>query len=205
MFRSPPASDDRAVTTSLILFLTAVACGVLFAGCAVVAERRSGTPWRRVHWSLTAVIMGFCTAFGGMGFLIDSGVAGETLFEAEVPGSQEVVPEVLEWNIPVEHPGAMHRLGVYPKSDGNVDTPADVRVELVDPLGRVLIDDELTLEPYCGGKGWNCTWDSYSAEFAPPLQGDLRLTVTLLTPDVPTVHVRMADEDKTDGERIPGY
>jgi len=39
----------------------------------------------------------------------------------------------------------------------------------------------------------------------PPADGELRLTVTLLTPDVPTVHVWLGDEEKTDGQRIPGY
>jgi hypothetical protein len=37
------------------------------------------------------------------------------------------------------------------------------------------------------------------------VDGNLQLTVTVLTPDVPTVHVRMGDEEKTDGQRIPGY
>ncbi len=193
------------VTTSQILFLVMVACGVLFAGCAVVPELRGGTPLRRVDRTLPALILAFCTAFGGLAFLIDSGVAEKTLFEVEVPGSQAAVPEVLQWDVAVEHPGALHELGVYPNSDRNVETPADVRVQLVDPLGRVLLDDERTLEPRCDGKGWDCTWDSYSAEFTPPSDGDLRLTVTLFTPDVPTVHVWMGDEEKTDGKRIPGY
>ena len=92
-----------------------------------------------------------------MAFLIDSGVAEKTLFEAEVPGSGAAVPSVLEWEIPVEHPGAGHELGVYLNSDRNVETPADVRVQLGDSLGRVLIDDERTLEPRCDGKSWDCT------------------------------------------------
>lgn len=193
------------MTTSQILFLTGVLCGVLFAACAVIPQLRGGTPLRRVQWTLPAVILGFCTAFGGLAFLIDSGVAERTLFEVEVPGSQAVVPEMMEWDVAVEHPGALHELGVYLNSEANVDTPADLRVQLVDPVGRVLLDDERTLEPRCEGRDWNCDWDSYTAEFTPPVHGDMRLTVTLLTPDVPTLHVRVGDEDKTDGRRIPGY
>ena len=140
-----------------------------------------------------------------MAYLLDSGVAEKTLFEAEVPGSGAAVPSVLEWEIPVEHPGAGHVLGVYLNSDRNVETPADVRVQLSDAVGRVLIDDERTLEPRCSDDRWNCTWNSYSREFTPPMGGELRLTVTLLTADVPTVHVRVGDEEKTDGQRIPGY
>ncbi len=193
------------MTTSQILFLTGVLCGAFFAALPVWVQVRGGGRWREVHWGLPAGLLAFGTAFGGLAFLIDSGVAGKTLFEAEVPGSHAAVPAVLQWDIPVEHPGATHELGVYPNADRNVDAPADLRVQLVDPLGRVLLDDERTLEPRCDGKDWDCTWDSYSAEFTPPSDGDLRLTVTLLTPDVPTVHVWMGDDEKTDGRRIPGY
>jgi hypothetical protein len=189
----------------MILFVAGFACGVFFAGLAVYGQVRSGGSLHRVHWPVPIAIVVFGALFGGSAFLIDSGVAGTTLFEAEVPGSGSSAPAVLEWEIPVEHPGAGHELGVYPSSDRNVDTPADVRVQLVDPLGRVMIDDERTLEPRCEGDRWNCTWNSFSAEFTPPVDGDLRLTVTLLTPDVPTVHVWMGDEEKTDGKRIPGY
>ena len=120
-----------------------------------------------MHWWLPTGILAFGAAFGGMAFLIDSGVAGKTLFEAEVPGSGAAVPSVLEWEIPVEHPGAGHELGVYLNSDRNVETPADVRVQLGDSLGRVLIDDERTLEPRCDGKSWDCTWDSLQRRVHP--------------------------------------
>ena len=201
--RSP--GDDPAVTTSQILFLSELLFGAFFAGLTVWVQVRGAARLRDVHWGLPVGLLAFGAAFGGLAFVLDSGVAERTLFEVEVPGSGSTPPAVLQWEVPVEHPGAAHELGVYPNSDRNVDTPADVHVQLVDPLGRVLLDDERTLEPRCDGKGWDCTWDSYSAEFTPPSDGDLRLTVTLLSPDVPTVHVWMGDEEKTDGRRIPGY
>ncbi len=193
------------MTTSQILFLTGVLFGAFFAALVVWVQVRGEARWRDVSWGLPVGLLAFGTAFGGMAFLIDSGVAEKTLFEAEVPGSAARVPAVLRWEVPVEHPGAAHELGVYPNSDADVERPADVRVQLVDALGRVLVDDERTLAPRCDGKSWNCTWDSYRTEFTPPVGGDLRLTVTLLTPDVPTVHVWMGDEQKTDGRRLPGY
>jgi hypothetical protein len=196
--------DDLAVSTSTILFLTGAACGVFFAALAVYGQARGGGSLRDVCWGVPIGIVVFGLLFGGMAFLLDSGVAGKTLFEAEVPGSGAAVPSVLEWEIPVEHPGAGHSLGVYPNSDRNVDRPADVRVQLVDELGRVLVDDERTLEPRCEDD-WNCNWDGYSRDFTPPTGGELRLTVTVLTPDVPTVHVWLGDDEKTDGQRIPGY
>lgn len=190
------------MTTSQILFLTGVLCGVLFAVVCLHAQRTHG-PFGRRWWSVPAWLLVGCTAFGAMAFLIDSGVAERTLFEAEVPGTAATAPAVLEWDIAVEHPGARHALGVYPDADRNVHTPADVRVQLVDAVGRVLIDRTEVLEPRCDDYG--CDWDGYDDEFFPAVGGDLRLTVTVLTPDVPTVHVRVGDDDKTDGHRIPGY
>jgi len=201
----PGRATIFSVTTSQILFLTGLLCGVFFAVLAVYGQVRGGGSLRRVRWGVPVGILVFGAAFGGLAFLIDSGVAGKTLFEVEVPGTDAAVPAVLAWEIPVEHPGALHELGVYPNADRNVEEPADVRVQLVDPLGRVLVDEERTLEPRCSDNSWNCTWDSYSAEFVPPVDGELTLTVTVLTPDVPAVHVWMGDEEKTDGQRIPGY
>jgi len=159
------AGDDLPVSTSQILFLTGAACGVFFAALAVYGQARGGGSLRDVRWGVPIGIVVFGLLFGGVAFLLASGVAGKTLFEAEVPGSGNAVPSVLEWEIPVEHPGAGHELGVYLNSDRNVETPADVRVQLGDSLGRVLIDDERTLEPRCDGKSWDCTWDGYSREF----------------------------------------
>jgi hypothetical protein len=196
--------DDLAVSTSTILFLTGAACGVFFAALAVYGQARGGRSLRDVRWGCRSA--SWCSASCSAAWRSCStrGVAGKTPFEAEVPGSGAAVPSVLEWEIPVEHPGAGHSLGVYPNSDRNVDRPADVRVQLVDELGRVLVDDERTLEPRCEDD-WNCNWDGYSRDFTPPTGGQLRLTVTVLTPDVPTVHVWLGDDEKTDGQRIPGY
>ena len=201
--RAARSGDDPRVTTSQILFLTGVLCGVFFAGVCLYSQRIYGTFGRR-WWTVPGWLLVGSVAFGALAFFIDSGVAEKTLFEDEVPGSTAVVPAVLEWDIPVEHPGAVHELGVYPNADRDADTPADVHVQLVDPVGRVLIDQAETLEPRCDSDHF-CDWDGYDAEFTPATGGDLRLTVTVLTPDVPTVHVRVGDEQKTDGHRISGY
>jgi hypothetical protein len=203
MTRPARSGDDPAVTTSQILFLTGVLCGVFFAGVAVYAQVRQGAPFGRRYRTVPSWLLLGGAAFGAAAFLLDSGVAEQTLFEAEVPVAA-APPAVLEWDIPVEHPGAGHELGVYPNSDRDVDAPADVRVQLVDDLGRVLIDRTAELQPRCDTNGF-CDWDGYSAAFTPAAGGDLRLTVTVLTPDVPTLHVRVGDEQKTDGHRIPGY
>jgi hypothetical protein len=105
----------------------------------------------------------------------------------------------------VEHPRARHDLVVAAKSESDVDSPAQVRVQLLDPGGQPLLEESRTLEPRCEDTPAVCTWDGYSAEFTPVAPGAHRLIVTLDTPDVPVLHVRIGDEQKTDGVRAPGY
>jgi hypothetical protein len=196
------------VTTSQILFLTGVLCGLLFAVAGVYHQMANlRAPLRAVRWTVPAWILVFCTAFGGLAFLLDSGVAGKTLYETEVPGSGATAPEVLTFDVPVEHPGAVHELLVDPRNDGvDVDAPVDVAVRLVDPSGQVLVDERETLETRCdGGTVSRCTWDSWSRDITPATGGSYALTVTVLTPEVPVVHVWVGDDAKTDGHRIAGY
>ena len=193
------------MSTSTLLFLVAAACGVLFGGLAVYQQMRDGVPLRAVRWTVPVVFLVFCCAFGGLAYLLDSGVAGKTLYEIDAEGSAATVPAAIEFDFTVEHPGALHDLLVDPKSESEVEAPADVQVQLVDPGGQVLIDESRTLEPRCDPEPALCTWDSYSAEFTPAVAGGHRLIVTLLTPDVPVLHVRVGDEQKTDGVRAPGY
>jgi hypothetical protein len=196
------------VSTSLILFLTGVACGVLFAGAAVYHQTANeGRPFRAVRWAVPGAAFAFCVAFGGLAFLLDSGVAGKTLYETEVTGSGASTPVVLTFDVPVEHPGAVHELLVDPRDDGvDVHDPVDVAVRVADPSGQVLVDERETLDPRCeGGTVDRCTWDSWSKDITPATAGSYALTVTVLTPDVPVVHVWVGDDEKTDGHRIAGY
>ena len=198
------------MTTSQILFLTGLLCGVLFAGCAVyhqVANMR--LPWRAVHWGVPAGCLVFGAAFGGMAYFLDSGVAEKTLFEAQVSGTGDVAPSVLTFTVPVEHPGVRHAFDVNPRDDGgSVDDPIDVAVRLTDPSGAVVVDERETLEPRDDSTSSGIThlvWDSWDGEVTPTQAGDYLLTVTVLSPHVPEVHVWVGDDEKTDGHRIDGY
>lgn len=193
------------VTTSTLLFLVAVGCGVLFGLLAAYGQMRDGVPLREVRWTVPAAILMCGCVFGGLAYLLDSGVAETTLYEIEADGSGPTVPEAIAFDFAVEHPGARHDLLVGPKSDSDVTTPADVRVQPFDPGGLVLVDESRTLDPRCEPDSLLCTWDSYRGEFTPAVAGGHRLVVTLLTPDVTVVHVRVGDEAKTDGVRAPGY
>jgi hypothetical protein len=162
-------------------------------------------PLRAVRWTAPVVILVCCCAFGGLAYLLDSGMARTTLYEIDAEGSGTEGPASIEFDVAVEHPGARHDLLVAPKSESDVDSPAQVRVQLLDPGGQPLIEDSRTLEPRCEDTPAVCTWDSYGAEFTPFTPGVHRLVVTLDTPDVPVLHVRVGDEQKTDGVRAPGY
>ena len=198
------------MSTSQILFLSGVACGVLFAGCAVyhqVAQLR--VPWRAVRWRIPAAAMVLCTAFGGLAFLLDAGVANRTLFEDQVSGTGDRAPAVLTCTVPVEHPGARPELMVDPRDDGGSGAaPVDVAVRLTDPAGAVLVDERETLDTYDDSdSSWvrHYVWDDWDRELTPEQAGDYLLTVTVLSPQVPEVHVWVGDDEKTDGHRIAGY
>ena len=191
------------MTTSTLLFLVAAGCGVMFGVLAVYGQMRSGVSLHAVRWTAPVLLLVGCVAFGGLAYLLDSGVAEKTLYEIEAVGSGPAVPESIEFPVMVEHPGAVHEVLVGPKSDADVRAPAQIRVQLLDPTGQVLLDEYRTLEPRCEGAPALCTWDSYSAEFTPAAPGPYRMVVTLLTPDVPVVHVWIGDAEKTDGVRGP--
>jgi hypothetical protein len=187
------------MSTSVILFLSAAGCGVLFAACAVWGQ---GVPLPKVRWAVPLVILAACCAFGALAFLIDSGNARETLYEIEAEGSGPQAPVAIRFDIPVEHPGVQHSLLVAPLTDEDVDRPAELQVHITDPSGQVLLDRTETLEPRCDEF---CEWDTLTASYTPTGPGGVTMVVTVNTPDVPVLHVYVGDPEKTDGERIPGY
>ena len=144
------------------------------------------------------------------GFLsINAGVTNHTLFEDQVAGTGDTAPAVLSFTVPVEHPGARHEFMVNPRDDGaSVDAPIDVAVRLTDPAGAVLVDERETLDTRDDSdSSWvrHYVWDDWNRELTPAEAGDYLLTVTVLSPQVPEVHVWVGDDEKTDGHRIAGY
>jgi hypothetical protein len=89
-------------------------------------------------------------------------------------------------------------------SGTTADNAVELRVQLVDPAGRVLVDQPLLLEPECRRTS-GCGWQDWTAPFTPTAAAAHRLEVTVLTVDVPAVHLLVTDPEKTDGERAPGY
>ena len=79
----------------------------------------------------------------------------------------------------------------------------EVRLEATLAQGdaRPLLSEELIFAPRYREATWRAAYHS----FTPVAPGPHTLTLRLLTPDIPAVHVRIADPLKTDGQRIPGY
>jgi hypothetical protein len=68
----------------------------------------------------------------------------------------------------------------------------------------VLADQPLLLEPECTRTA-GCGRQVWTTPFTSTLATPHRLSVTVLTFDVPAVHLPVTDREKTDGTRAPGY
>jgi hypothetical protein len=191
------------MSTSMIIFLSAVGCGVLFGALAVYEQARR-MPWRQVGWKTPIWVFVGCVALGGFFYLIDSDVAEETLYEVVAEGPGAAVPATTEFPFVVEHPTAQHDLMVAPESSERITTPIRVQVRMTGPDGRSLIDEEPMLDVRCPSDE-PCEWYTFSHELVPGRAGPHQLSVTMLSPGVTSVHVRVGDAEKTDGQRIPGY
>jgi hypothetical protein len=194
----------------MILLLVGLGCGAGFAALAVYGQVRGGGRLREVSWGLPIGILVFGALFGAGAYWIDSGVAEKTLFEVDAPGSLGAAvgapAPVLEYDIAVEHPGVEHSLLVDPRIDGaDAEAPVELHVLLTGPGGQVLLDEPLVHEVDCSGRSVWCGWESWTGRLTPRSPGVHRLAVTVLTVDVPVVHLRVEDPEKTDGERAPGY
>jgi hypothetical protein len=199
------------VSTSVLLFLVCLACGVGFAVLAVYGQVRGGARLRSVRWGVPTGIVVFCALFGVGAYAIDHGVARTTLFEVDAEGSLGVAvgapAPVREFEVRVEHPGVEHTLFVSPTlgdTGGDPEGVVELHVWLADPQGRVLVDQSLQLAPECRETS-GCGWEDWSAGFTPATVDVHLLAITVVSTDVPAVHVLVTDHEKTDGERAPGY
>ena len=172
------------------------------------AQLRQGRGKEAKPPPLIPLAKGVAVLVGGA-FMLNSGMADKTLFEAQVAGTGDTAPVELTFTVPVEHPGARHAFDVNPRADGaDVSDPIEVAVRITDPSGAVLVEEHKTLDvrddSTTSGIS-NYVWDSWDGELVPTQAGDYVLTVDVLSPHVPEVHVWVGDDQKTDGHRIAGY
>jgi hypothetical protein len=191
------------MSTSMIILLVAVACGLLFGALAVYEQARR-MPWRQVSWKAPVWLVVGCAALGGVFWFLDSDVAGQTLYEVVADGPGAAVPSTTSFPFVVEHPTAEHDLMVAPESSERITEPIRVHVRMSGPDGRSLIDEDRTLDVRCPDDE-PCEWYTFSKDLVPGRAGPHDLEVTVLSPGVTSVHVRVGDAEKSDGERIPGY
>jgi hypothetical protein len=199
------------VSTSVLLFLVCVVCGVGFAVLAVYGQIRDGVPLGAVRWGVPAAIVVFGLLFGVGAYALDHGIARTTLFEIDAEGSLGVPvgasAPVREFELPIEHPGVEHTLFVSPTlgdTGGDPDGIVELHVSLAAPDGRVLVDEAVQLAPECRETS-GCGWEDWTTGFTPATAQVHVLAVTVVSVDVPAVHVLVTDPEKTDGERAPGY
>jgi len=197
------------VSAGGILFLLGFGLGALLAAILVWAQVRA-EGWRSVRWGIAGCLLGIGLLFGGCSYWLDSGLAETTLFEVVAPGSAGVAvgdpAPVRTYEVAVEHPGVRHELLVDPLyGSGDPPGPAELHVRLDDGAGRALVDEALMLPVDCSGRGYFCEWATWTGAFTPQTATVHRLVLTVRTVEVPEVHLRVDDPQKTDGVRAPGY
>lgn len=137
----------------------------------------------------------------------DVQLRGTTLFE--VAGSWEENGARI-WTVEVEHPGIEHTLMIYPFTRGfdSAARPVTLRARLGEKGGGVLIDQTFTHETTrrSGKNATGYTWVDVTHSFTPTRAGTHELIVESVDGVVPVnLHLRIADPEKRDGKRAPGY
>ncbi|MCA9076080.1 MAG: hypothetical protein KDA93_13715 [Planctomycetaceae bacterium] len=142
--------------------------------------------------------------FATYAFWTDSQQRRTTLHEIILDGTsaKDAIFQV-EFNI--EHAGVEHDLLIGPMFRPPTLERADYEIRLAATLeqqdGTVLLSDEYTFQPRTRGTAWHAEY----LHFTPQTTGQHILTLNMLSPNIPAVHVRVADPLKTDGKRAPGY
>lgn len=192
------------MTLGMWLALLAVGlCGGFAWWIWSLRGRVAGAAWK------AAMVFSFGVLMGTWAWWNDSGLSGETLFEAVAEGSVGAragasAPE-RHFSFEVQHPGVEHSLTIYPEYPApTVMIPSAnvlVRVLLRDPQGKGLIDHTHEHTPY-GRKRY---WTDKRHAFVPAERGKYTLMVVPLTVNIPAVHVRVVDPQLKTGKRAAGY
>jgi hypothetical protein len=183
---------------------------VLVAAVVAFGRHWQGGPYKRVAATLAVLAAG--SAFAWLAFSINRGMEVTTLHEVMLEGTLDLkegerVP-VRETSFGVEHPGVEHELFFSPSGGmgGREDFQAEVAVQLLDPAGEVVLEDRHTFVPERGSRRFDpLRWPGRKLPFRPEQEGTYRLRVVPLTIGVKGIHVRIADPEKRDGHRMPGY
>lgn len=192
---------------SISLMFALFASG-LFVALAWVIDRASA---RNNHWSPAKRRVARCffyplaAAVGIYVYSTDAGLRNTTLFE--VAGSwQETGDQV--WTVQVEHPGVPHELLVFPDVPVPESASASVtlRVRFGSEGGEPILDEVSRFEVRNrSGKAIGRTWESKSYTITPRTSGSHLFKISAEGHTPPRLHLRIADPEKRDGSRAPGY
>ena len=146
-------------------------------------------------------------AVGGFVHQTDVKLRGTTLFEVAGPWEEN---GARIWTFEIEHPGVEHTLMIYPFTRGfdSAERPVTLRTRLGEKGGAVLIDRTFThVTTRRSGKNSSAlTWVDVTYSFTPPRSGTHELIVGSVDGVLPVnLHLRIADPEKRDGKRAPGY
>jgi hypothetical protein len=173
--------------------------------------RRKPAERRRVRFTALWLLLGGA-AFGWFAFSVDNQMRVTTLHEVMVEGSAGIAPgvpaPVRTVSFTVEHPGVAHELFLSPASDFSHPPQADVELafSLHGPDEKSLIPERTErFGVRAATRNRRADWDGKAFSFTPTVAGPHTIRVTVLTVDIPRIQVRIADPEKRDGKRMPGY
>jgi hypothetical protein len=137
----------------------------------------------------------------------DVQLRGTTLFEVAGPWAEN---GGRVWTIEVEHPGVEPTLMVYPFTRGldSAERSVTLRTRFGEKGGAALIDETVTHETTrrSGKNASGYTWVEANLTFTPAQAGPHELIVESVDGILPVnLHLRIADPEKRDGKRAPGY
>jgi hypothetical protein len=153
--------------------------------------RRKPAERRRVRFTALWLLLGGA-AFGWFAFSVDNQMRVTTLHEVMVEGSAGIAPgvpaPVRTVSFTVEHPGVAHELFLSPASEKSLIPERTERFGV-----------------RAATRNRRADWDGKAFSFTPTVAGPHTIRVTVLTVDIPRIQVRIADPEKRDGKRMPGY
>lgn len=193
-----------------MVVMTALAIGVALFGLAMAALLlyRSQT---LSSWLGAILFVVFGVGGGWWTYATDQQLRRETLFEVMAPGSigleAGTAAPVREFAVEVEHPGVEHDLLIAPFASVSSPPRGDVElsVTLLDPQKAIVLEDRSTYTAYAATESDKADWDAHTLTFTPTQKGTHQLRLTILSVGIPQIHLRVADPQKTDGKRIPGF
>ena len=161
----------------------------------------------RKRWIARIITLVATVLVGIFVYRTDVQLRGTTLFEVAGPWEDN---GGRVWTVEVEHPGVPHTLMVYPFTRGfdSATRPVTLRARFAEVGGTVLIDETFQREitPRSGKNASGNTWVDVTHSCTPAKAGAHELIVESTDGLLPVnLHLRIADPEKRDGKRAPGY